>query len=369
MYNPEESYETNYQTGPQKALLKNGVFPVVEYSDTPQFEFLGQPLHIPFGIPAGPLLNSLYVNVALEAGFSLPTYKTVRSAFHPSHPVPNILKISSERGAIFQCEQNTVLGKKFLANEPSNETLSISNSFGVPSKNPSEWQKDFSKINLAPGSAVVLSFQGTRLSGFSDFVQDTLKAAQFAADALRTKEQKILEINLSCPNEGGRPLFYFLEDCVTVLSEVQKVVKEHNLKLIAKIGALSEAALEAFVFETIKFVDGYSAINTVSAEIRNEIGDIVLGSGSLTGGVCGDLIFQQGLETVSALSKVRKKLRVNPRDCVLIGVGGVSNADQFLSYREAGADVVQAGTAAMWNLNLAAEIASKSGIRFKHSYR
>ena len=40
----------------------------------------------------------------------------------------------------------------------------------------------------------------------------------------------------------------------------------------------------------------------------------------------------------------------------IVGVGGVSSADDFKKYREAGADAVMSATGAMWNPMLAQEI-------------
>lgn len=39
---------------------------------------LGFPVNLPFGIPAGPLLNSRFTTAAFRMGFDLAVYKTVR---------------------------------------------------------------------------------------------------------------------------------------------------------------------------------------------------------------------------------------------------------------------------------------------------
>ena len=48
---------------------------------------------VPLGIAAGPLLNGRYVKAALDKGFDLPVYKTVRTRRYPAHAWPNVLAV------------------------------------------------------------------------------------------------------------------------------------------------------------------------------------------------------------------------------------------------------------------------------------
>ncbi len=59
----------------------------------PPASFLGQPVNLPFGIPAGPLLNSRFTTAAFHMGFDLATYKTVRSRAWGCNPFPNVLAV------------------------------------------------------------------------------------------------------------------------------------------------------------------------------------------------------------------------------------------------------------------------------------
>jgi len=69
--------------------------------------------------------------------------------------------------------------------------------------------------------------------------------------------------------------------------------------------------------------------------------------------VCGHSIKWAGLEMVGKLKKLREEFGYK---YTIIGVGGVSTADDFFEYRNAGADIVMSATGVIWNQNLAQEI-------------
>ena len=75
-YNPRLSYEENYQKGPFGDFTQK---PEISIVNQPSVHFLGNKINLPFGIPAGPLLNGKYVKAALDWGYDLCVYKTVRT--------------------------------------------------------------------------------------------------------------------------------------------------------------------------------------------------------------------------------------------------------------------------------------------------
>ena len=99
-YDPTKSYEDNYADGPFgefAEVLAEDATPVKPSKLSQHAVTLfGHKVNQPFGIPAGPLLNSKYVIAALDKGFDLPIYKTVRSGVHGSHPYPNVVPIAIE---------------------------------------------------------------------------------------------------------------------------------------------------------------------------------------------------------------------------------------------------------------------------------
>src|SRR3989344_7771099 len=89
-YDPEKSYEENFTQGPFGAFADGEE---LKEEDKPQFDFFGFKVNSPFGIPAGPLINGNFVEGALDKGFDIVTYKTVRSGKYPCHPWPNVLSV------------------------------------------------------------------------------------------------------------------------------------------------------------------------------------------------------------------------------------------------------------------------------------
>ncbi|APJ04087.1 hypothetical protein [Silvanigrella aquatica] len=374
MYNASASYEENYIKGPDARFLVENKFPKIIYKEKPRYEFLGIPLHIPFGVAAGPLLNSSYVKAALHAGFCLPVYKTVRSRVWPCNKWPNILAIHADSSSLFAEINNEVIGIPFKKEDYLNKKISISNSFGVPSQSEDRWNADFQSLktwNDMPGYNVVLSFQASRENNLTTketkiaFYNDIEKVVKLSAECLNNTGFSIIEMNLSCPNEVHSPLYKDLPSAIESVKCARRVLNElnANIKLVAKIGVLSAKETNMFLSESVGFLDAISAINTVSANIRNPEGQMALG-GSLSGGICGSLIFEQGLSMVSLIAETRTKLGIQKKEMGIVGVGGVVSAKEFQAYLQAGADVVQAATGMMWNLNLASEIAQALQVPF-----
>jgi len=366
MYDTHKSYAENYIYGPFPDLLKSKILPKVHFKGPPQFEFLGIPLFIPFGVPAGPLLNSKFVSAALDAGFCVPTYKTVRSCSWESHKWPNIVKIHTQddKQIFSSTPLPSVTGSLFKPKTYEDLSLSISNSFGVPSQIPDIWSQDFKQLNdreQYKGQHIVLSFQAT--AGDHHLLEDLENICHLAAQTISETKYCLLEINLSCPNESNEPIYKSQKDTLNVLKRAHSILQSYkNIKLIAKIGAMDFDSTHAFLSETGPYVNAISAINTVASNILDENNKVILGSGTQTGGVCGSAILSQGLLMCEYLAMSREKCGVKSNELGLVGVGGVSEATHFRNYIDAGADLVQAATGMMWNFELARQVAHSLGV-------
>jgi len=202
------------------------------------------------------------------------------------------------------------------------------------------------------GQVVIGSFQGTRNNsgGGQAFVKD------YALAACLVKETgaKILEANLSCPNECSTNLVCF---DVSQVQKIAKAIKEEigDTPLILKCAYFeSDEHLLRLIKAVGSLVQGIATINTIPAKIITAQGQQALpGLGRLTSGICGAGIKWAGLDMVKRLYQFRTKLS---QHFAIIGVGGVASTQDYREYLQAGADAVMSATGAMWNPKLAQEI-------------
>src|SRR3989344_4151507 len=118
-YDPEKSYEENFEKGPFGAFAdgevidnKGGGNASALVALEPEYDFLGFKVNSPFGIPAGPLINSNFCRGAFQKGFDICVYKTVRSDIFPCHPFPNVLAVKVEGDLTYEKAQNKLVADK-----------------------------------------------------------------------------------------------------------------------------------------------------------------------------------------------------------------------------------------------------------------
>ena len=349
-YDPTKTYEENYEKGPFGAFADGKVY---KQKTSPTLNFLGQKVHLPFGIPAGPIINSNFAKGAFEKGFDIVVYKTVRSDTFPCHPFPNVLAVNVKGALTLKKLKNPL-----VAHSRYRTPLSITNSFGVPSKPSSVWQEDVKKaISYAgPGQVLVLSFMGTVRPDQTqqEFIDDYILAARLAHET----GARILEVNLSCPNIGNEGLVcYNLDVTEKVVKGIRKVIG--NTPLILKIGYYEDSTkLKKLAQIAHEYANSIAGINTLQAEVRDKDGNQALpGKMRLRSGICGAAIKWAGIKTKKLLKEIREKYNYK---FSIEGVGGVTVAQDYFDYRKAGADSVMSATGAMWNPFLAQEIKQMS---------
>lgn len=314
---------------------------------------LGFPVNLPFGIPAGPLLNSRFTTAAFRLGFDLAVYKTVRSRAWGCNPFPNVLAVHPKAADGSLTPGSPELDEGVLADTRYDLPISISNSFGVPSRDPDVWQPDMRDAIAAagPGQLLVPSFQGSRVAGMStdEYIADHVTTARLVCET----GAQLMEMNTSCPNEGHNRLLCHDPHLVGRITEAVKN-EIGDRPLIVKLAYFpSDIELETMVRETVGrgTVQGFSTINTISAKLVDASGKQALpGAGRDRSGVCGNAIRGAGLDMVRRLSAIRERLGL---DFTIVGVGGVIEPEHYLAYRKAGADAVMSATGAMWDARLA----------------
>jgi dihydroorotate dehydrogenase (NAD+) catalytic subunit len=351
IYDPAKTFDENFDNGPfpidssKKSYQNNG---------EPQYSFLGHKLYSPFGIAAGSLPTSKHVKYAFEQGFDVVCYKTQRSVSFPVNQFPNVVYIDVEGDLTMEKAAKPLVGH--VDSDKPVEDLTITNSFGNPCRGPEVWVEDMKQAvaSQGKGQLMIASVVGTIQEGFSpeDYYDDFAKAAELAVST----GAEAIEVNLSCPNVANEGIVCYTHNAVVEICKRTKA-RIGDIPLIAKFAYFNQDQkdlLEQIVLDTKDYLSAFSAINTIQAPVVDEKGNQLLpGQGRLLSGICGKSIKWAGIDMVKQLDALRKKHNLKFE---IIGVGGVMKPADFQDYRDAGADVVQSVTAAMWNQNLAAEI-------------
>ncbi|NMM95059.1 diguanylate cyclase [Bifidobacterium oedipodis] len=356
-YDVNRTYEDNYERGPfgefAEALKSDTTQGSVPHADE---NFMGVPVNLAFGIPAGPLLNERFTTAAFRMGFDLATYKTVRSRAWGCNPFPNVLAVHPRSADGSLTPGSAELDEGVLADTNYEQPISISNSFGVPSQSPDAWQPDMQAAIKAAGEGQLLvpSFQGSRDPGATEeaYIADHVTTARLVKET----GAQVMVMNTSCPNEGHNRL---LCHNPLLVGRITEAIKREigDTPLMIKLAYIpDDGALETMVRATagLGSVQGFSTINTISARLVDANGEQALpGAGRERSGVCGNAIRGAGLNMVRRLAAIRERLGL---DFAINGVGGVVSPEDYAAYRSAGADSVMSATGAMWNANLARDI-------------
>ena len=342
VYDASKSYEENYNQGP----FFDGEVPERVVTNQ-KIKLWNWELNSPIGIPAGPLLNSNWVEFYAKMGFDIPVYKTVRSKSWLSHPAPNCVYVNPEK----QIQLGDKLELVTIDKPAMLESLTITNSFGVPSQSADIWMADVEKANasLADGQVMILSFMGTHGVDGRDLIADYAYTAAMAKEA----GGKILETNYSCPNlKGGAAgaLYQDPENSSAISKAIRRAIGP-NVPFMIKIGNLPYKQLKAVVEANLPYVDGISGINTMPGKVRRPDGEPALpGEGRLQSGICGAKIADVSLSFVENMAQIKKELRA---DFMICGVGGIMTPEDFETRLKAGADIAMSATATMWDPFLA----------------
>ena len=212
------------------------------------------------------------------------------------------------------------------------------NSIGLDGPGLEGWiKKRYDQVKDYP-CALVLSVSGRTVEEFAELVR--------RLDALPRVDA--FELNISCPNVS-HGMDFATDPALT--EKVVRLCKAATARpVLAKltpnvtdIVAVARAAAEGGA-------DGLSAINTIRAmavDWRRRAPSIGAGTGGLSGPAVKPVALRMVWEIASALPKLP-----------VVGIGGVTTADDVLEFMVAGATAVQVGTASFVNASAAADIAA-----------
>ena len=177
------------------------------------------------------------------------------------------------------------------------------------------------------------TYKGVVIANVSGFSLDEYISNCEKAD--KSEHTDIIEVNISCPNvhNGGMSFGTTAEGAAEVTREVKKVCKKPVfMKLtpnVTDIAAIAKACESAGA-------DGVSLINTLLA-MRIDIRRRKPLLANTTGGLSGPAVFPVAVRMVYQVK--------NAVEIPIIGMGGVSTAEDVIEMMLAGATAVQVGAA------------------------
>lgn len=330
----------------------------------PEYELAGLPgrlagfdIDFPLCLPASILSsNSSWLKFYAKRGFSILTYKTVRSRVTSAHTWPNWMFLRDARA---QSGASLGVATGEVGYLPVNFAgASMANSFGVPSLGPEWWVKDVKRARrgLRPGQVLIVSVVASESSSDDSIVQDFVETAKLAKGA----GANIVELNYSCPNtqsEGKTgQVFQDPELSRRISMAVKTAVK--STPVFVKIGYLKSDKLQTFVEANRGFIDGITAINTIPAEIRTGQGAPAFpGDGRLVAGVSGSAIRDAAHQVAMDLVTLRQKLCTEgQKRFAIVSLGGIITKKDFEKRLATGVDAVGICTGAYLNANIGVEI-------------
>jgi dihydroorotate dehydrogenase (NAD+) catalytic subunit len=339
-YDWRRSYQWNYDHAPSEPVVAAsapGVAPSAPDAVVPplngHWTFCGRGVGSPLGVAAGPLLNGRWCLYYAALGFDVVTYKTVRSTYRESYPLPNLQPVDS--GPLGGGETNLV------AVDDMNGSWAVS--FGMPSQTCETWRADITatRRRLPAHKLLNVSVVGTMRPGWSleqladDYAECAHDAAQAGAGSI--------EFNLSCPNVNtcDGQLYQRPSDAAVVAQRVRQAVGSRPL--LAKIGHFRDSSDVGPLLESLApHIDAVVATNCIAATVVGLEGRPCFNGEPR--GIAGDAILDASVRLIETIASTiaRRGLRLRA-----IGVGGISTAADVRRYLNAGAEAVQVATAAM----------------------
>lgn len=157
-----------------------------------------------------------------------------------------------------------------------------------------------------------------------------------------------LEVNVSCPNVHGGGLAFGTDarQCAKLVEKIKRVTEKPVIvKLSPNVTDICEIAKAA----EYAGADGISLINTMLG-MRIDIKNRKPLLGNVTGGLSGPAVFPVALRMVYQVTSAV--------DIPVIGMGGISKAEDVIEMMLAGACAVEVGTANLVNPYACSEIIS-----------
>ena len=347
-FTPMLSYESKIHQGPPDlSWLTNIRLPPLIKTKLFDLE-----LDTPFGLSSSPLVGSeKWAGLLLDLGYGLSCFKTCsvtpRDLYNPPQiaflaQTPNL----SDYDPTSPPDVVVDFDRRFIQGSIPNPV----NSIGGPSDGTVAWQETYERIRKHPrGHFVGISVIGDgsdRSSVVTDF-ENALKKA-------REVRPPFIELNLSCPVlEKEKEIWQDSALIREICEKARTALTGTSILLIIKLPYLLKPQMKELLKVAGRFPDAVSFRNTLKVRpfVRLPDGRVLPAFlGREFGGLSGPASFQLTRRGIEDLIAVRTELG---QDFRIIATGGVSTAAHVIELQNAGADIVQACTAPMFDPLLA----------------
>lgn len=311
-----------------------------------RWRVLGRDVGFPIGVPACVLGGGEHwVRHFARNGYSVLTYKTVRSRAHEPNEQPNWVFAQRETRSLPPGAAAEVTADPWDWVPPGSPEVSTVNSFGVPSPAPAEWAADLERSLAAVDDDQLLIVSVMGEGDGTALVDDFARTARLAQEAGAT----VVELNLSCPNTlstsaaaGVKPPLCLDADATVAVVEGVRRALDDRTGLVAKLSWLDEPRLAALVPRLAPLVDGVAGINTLQSRVRRSDGNATFPGRELAG-LSGVAIRGSALDFTRRLVALRE---AGGRHFDVLAMGGVTDPASFEALFALGADAVQSASGA-----------------------
>jgi dihydroorotate dehydrogenase len=217
-------------------------------------------------------------------------------------------------------------------------------SFGMPSADPETWRRDieWTRKHLPKGKILSVSVVGSVQDGWTmdDLAHDYALCACWAVES----GADCIETNFSCPNVStcDGQLYQNARQSREIAQTVRTAIGK--TPYIIKIGHVAQHdAVDSLLAAVGDIADALAMTNSIAAKVMQD--DQLMFDGQQRG-ICGEAIRDESIRQVSRFAKVIHDQRLRAK---LIGVGGISTAEDVRSYIDAGAHACHLATSPMVN--------------------
>lgn len=355
-YITQKTFEYNKEHGPfEKVRDQNKRIQRILKDNYIKTDFFGYKTNLPLGVAAGPLYSKDYMKTASRDGFTAMTWKTFRSVDRIAHRNTgnfvghNIVFVSSEQLSDKDFGKKIIGHKKYKGD--SEEDISITNSFGMPSQTPNVWMPEVAEIEdymKKNGKIAITSVVGTPREGGN--ILDLARDYAFMARSAESAGSRIIEINLSCPNVAGKEgsIYKDPKNAKLISRMVRENFRNTDTRLLIKVGYADKNYYWRLLKAVHPYIDGVVAINTIPMQVVDKRGDQAL-PGGMKSGICGRAILNMAVESVRNLVAVKREMGLSVK---IVGCGGVTSPESLMEHINAGAEFVMCATSALFNPEL-----------------